>query len=128
MKAVVTRELNQYAVEDVTLDPPKAGELRIKMGATGVCHSDLSVINGTLRWAAMVLATARASSPDPGQASGPRSASWYLVRALRRVLVQAGARSSARRQPRANARRHRAHTTSGADLGRCSSSAAWRSR
>jgi len=48
MKAHVTRELNQYAVEDVTLDPPKAGELRIKMGATGVCHSDLSVINGTL--------------------------------------------------------------------------------
>ena len=48
MKALVTRELNQYAVEDVTLDPPKAGELRIKMGATGVCHSDLSVINGTL--------------------------------------------------------------------------------
>ena len=48
MKALVTREMNQYAVEDVTLDPPKAGELRIKMGATGVCHSDLSVINGTL--------------------------------------------------------------------------------
>ena len=34
--------------EDVTLEGPKAGELRIKMGATGVCHSDLSVINGTL--------------------------------------------------------------------------------
>ncbi len=48
MKALVTREMNQYAVEDVTLDPPKAGELRVKMGATGVCHSDLSVINGTL--------------------------------------------------------------------------------
>jgi S-(hydroxymethyl)glutathione dehydrogenase/alcohol dehydrogenase len=48
MKALVTRELDQYAVEDVTLDPPKAGELRIEMAATGVCHSDLSVINGTL--------------------------------------------------------------------------------
>lgn len=48
MKALVTRELDQYAVEDVTLDAPKAGELRIKMAATGVCHSDLSVINGTL--------------------------------------------------------------------------------
>ncbi len=48
MKAFITRELNQYAVEEVDLAGPKAGELRIKMGATGVCHSDLSVINGTL--------------------------------------------------------------------------------
>ena len=48
MKGLVTRELNQYAVEDLKLDPPKAGEMRVKMGATGVCHSDLSVINGTL--------------------------------------------------------------------------------
>jgi S-(hydroxymethyl)glutathione dehydrogenase/alcohol dehydrogenase len=48
MKALITRELDQYAVEDITLDPPQAGELKIKMAATGVCHSDLSVINGTL--------------------------------------------------------------------------------
>ncbi|MCP4002934.1 MAG: Zn-dependent alcohol dehydrogenase [bacterium] len=48
MKALITRDLNQYSVEEVTIDPPKAGEVRIKMGATGVCHSDLSVINGTL--------------------------------------------------------------------------------
>jgi len=48
MKAVVTRDIDKYAVEDVTLDGPKAGELKIKMAATGVCHSDLSVINGTL--------------------------------------------------------------------------------
>ena len=26
--------------------PPKAGELKIKMAACGVCHSDLSVVNG----------------------------------------------------------------------------------
>jgi S-(hydroxymethyl)glutathione dehydrogenase/alcohol dehydrogenase len=48
MKAVITRATNQYAVEDVTIDPPKAGELGIRMAATGVCHSDLSVINDTL--------------------------------------------------------------------------------
>jgi S-(hydroxymethyl)glutathione dehydrogenase/alcohol dehydrogenase len=48
MKALVSRDQDQYAVEEVTIDPPKAGELKIKMGATGVCHSDLSVINGTL--------------------------------------------------------------------------------
>jgi len=48
MKAVVSREQDQLSVEDFTLDPPKAGELKIKMGAVGVCHSDLSIVNGTL--------------------------------------------------------------------------------
>src|ERR1700756_601438 len=33
-------------VEDVDLDPPGPGELLIKIKATGLCHSDLSVING----------------------------------------------------------------------------------
>ncbi|MBI5618064.1 MAG: Zn-dependent alcohol dehydrogenase [Gammaproteobacteria bacterium] len=48
MKAVVANKLNEYAVVNVDLDPPKAGEVMIKMKATGVCHSDLSVINGTI--------------------------------------------------------------------------------
>ncbi len=48
MKAVVAHELNRFSVEEVTLEPPKAGEVKIKMMATGVCHSDLSVINGTI--------------------------------------------------------------------------------
>jgi S-(hydroxymethyl)glutathione dehydrogenase / alcohol dehydrogenase len=48
MKAVVVHELNRIAVEQVELDPPKAGEVKIKMAAAGVCHSDLSVINGTI--------------------------------------------------------------------------------
>ena len=48
MKAVVFRGEGKYGVEEVKLDPPQAGEVKIKMGATGVCHSDLSVINGVL--------------------------------------------------------------------------------
>ncbi|GMU46778.1 MAG: alcohol dehydrogenase [Porticoccaceae bacterium] len=48
MKAVVAHELNRFAVEEVTLDPPKAGEVLVKMKATGICHSDLSAINGTI--------------------------------------------------------------------------------
>jgi S-(hydroxymethyl)glutathione dehydrogenase/alcohol dehydrogenase len=47
-KAVVVRGLNEYSVEEVTVDPPKAGEIKVKMKATGVCHSDLSMINGTI--------------------------------------------------------------------------------
>ncbi|MDD9981116.1 MAG: alcohol dehydrogenase catalytic domain-containing protein, partial [Gammaproteobacteria bacterium] len=48
MKAVVADALNSYAVVDVDLAPPKAGEVLVRMEATGVCHSDLSMINGTI--------------------------------------------------------------------------------
>ena len=33
-------------IETVTLDPPGPGELLVKMTAAGLCHSDLSVIDG----------------------------------------------------------------------------------
>jgi S-(hydroxymethyl)glutathione dehydrogenase / alcohol dehydrogenase len=46
MKAVVVDGLNEFSVQDVQLDPPKAGEVRVKMMATGVCRSDWSIISG----------------------------------------------------------------------------------
>ncbi len=33
---------------DVEVSPPHAGEIKIKMAASGVCHSDVSVVDGTL--------------------------------------------------------------------------------
>ncbi|MEQ8659874.1 MAG: Zn-dependent alcohol dehydrogenase [Gammaproteobacteria bacterium] len=50
MKAVVVHEVNKFSVENVELEAPKTGEVLVKMGATGICHSDLSIINGTIRW------------------------------------------------------------------------------
>ncbi|MEM7541344.1 MAG: Zn-dependent alcohol dehydrogenase [Pseudomonadota bacterium] len=50
MKAVVAHEVDNFSVVDVELDPPKAGEVLVRMKATGICHSDLSIINGTIRW------------------------------------------------------------------------------
>lgn len=48
-RAVLCRELNKpVLVERITVDPPKRGEVTVKMGACGVCHSDLSAINGTI--------------------------------------------------------------------------------
>jgi NDMA-dependent alcohol dehydrogenase len=48
-KAAVCPGIDQpLEVVDVDLDGPKAGEVRVRMGASGVCHSDLSVVNGTL--------------------------------------------------------------------------------
>ncbi|NXD45552.1 ADH1 dehydrogenase, partial [Copsychus sechellarum] len=36
------------SVEDVEVAPPKAGEVRIKIVATGICHSDDHVLKGSL--------------------------------------------------------------------------------
>src|SRR3546814_13338283 len=34
------------AVETLELDPPGEGEVLVRIGAAGLCHSDLSVVNG----------------------------------------------------------------------------------
>ncbi len=47
-KAVVLTALNEYSVEEIELDTPKADEVRIRMVATGLCQSDMSVITGKL--------------------------------------------------------------------------------
>jgi len=47
MKAVIFRNPDEeLSYEDVTLDPPKAGEVRVRIAAAGVCHSDLHVKRG----------------------------------------------------------------------------------
>ena len=48
MKALVALELNRLSVEQVDIEPPRAGEVLVRMKAAGVCHSDLSVANGTV--------------------------------------------------------------------------------
>jgi Zn-dependent alcohol dehydrogenase len=35
------------ALHDVELDAPRAGEVLVRLGASGVCHSDLNAIDGT---------------------------------------------------------------------------------
>jgi S-(hydroxymethyl)mycothiol dehydrogenase len=48
-KAAVCVGLNEpLEIQDLELDSPHAGEVRVRMGASGVCHSDLSIQNGTL--------------------------------------------------------------------------------
>ena len=46
--AICTAVDSPLEITDVDLDSPKAGEVRVRLGASGVCHSDLSVRNGTL--------------------------------------------------------------------------------
>jgi len=50
MRAAVCYEHNQpVRVDEVTLDPPRRDEVRVRLAATGVCHSDLSLVTGLLR-------------------------------------------------------------------------------
>ena len=35
-----------FRVEELVLDPPGPGEVRVRMLASGVCHSDLHVLDG----------------------------------------------------------------------------------
>ena len=39
-------ETRPLLIEDLELDPPGEGEVLVRIGAAGLCHSDLSVING----------------------------------------------------------------------------------
>jgi NDMA-dependent alcohol dehydrogenase len=48
-KAAICTEVGApLEIADIDLQAPKAGEVRVQLGASGVCHSDLSVTNGTL--------------------------------------------------------------------------------
>lgn len=40
-------ETRPVAVEEIELDPPGPGEVLVRMASAGLCHSDLSVVNGS---------------------------------------------------------------------------------
>ena len=49
MRAAVLREIGTpLQLEDVELDEPKAREVRVRIEAAGVCHSDLHYMTGDL--------------------------------------------------------------------------------
>ena len=48
-KAAILWEVNTpWSVEEIELDPPKAGEVLVKMAASGLCHSDEHLVTGDL--------------------------------------------------------------------------------
>ena len=49
MKAAVLWEpKTDWSVEEVELDPPKAGEVLVKLVGSGLCHSDEHLLTGDL--------------------------------------------------------------------------------
>ena len=43
------RDTAPIVVEEITLDPPGPGEILVRIEAAGICHSDLSVVDGNRR-------------------------------------------------------------------------------
>ncbi|MFP6690446.1 MAG: alcohol dehydrogenase catalytic domain-containing protein [Alphaproteobacteria bacterium] len=46
MRAVVCTDLNEVSVQDIDIPEPRAREVRIRIVAAGLCHTDLSVVRG----------------------------------------------------------------------------------
>jgi S-(hydroxymethyl)glutathione dehydrogenase/alcohol dehydrogenase len=47
MRAAVCYEFGKpLTVEDIDLDPPCAGEVRVRVVASSICHSDVHTIRG----------------------------------------------------------------------------------
>lgn len=44
--AVIERAGQPVRIEELALDEPRAGEVRVRIRASGVCHSDLHVRDG----------------------------------------------------------------------------------
>ena len=47
-------------VEDVELAPPRAGEVLVRLVASGVCHSDLHTVQGIHPWPCLRCSATRA--------------------------------------------------------------------
>jgi S-(hydroxymethyl)glutathione dehydrogenase / alcohol dehydrogenase len=49
VKAAICYELGKpLVVEDINIDPPKKGEVKVKLAATAICHSDIHFFKGEL--------------------------------------------------------------------------------
>ncbi len=49
MKAAVLRKAGEpLTIEDIELEGPKEGEVRVRMVASGICHSDYSMVHGVV--------------------------------------------------------------------------------
>lgn len=85
-------------LERLTLDPPRAGELLVRIDAAGLCHSDLSVVNGdrprampmALGHEATGIVQATGTPDDPGFAVGDRVILAFLPACGECARCQAG--------------------------------------
>jgi S-(hydroxymethyl)glutathione dehydrogenase / alcohol dehydrogenase len=95
--AVIERAGVAPVIEDLHLDEPRAGEVRVRMGASGVCHSDLHVRDGhwerpgpiVLGHEGAGIVDAVGPGVDPSLAGRMVALSWYAP-CLRCAACQRG--------------------------------------
>jgi Zn-dependent alcohol dehydrogenase len=46
--AILWKTHSKWSVEDIELDPPKQGEVLVKLTASGLCHSDEHLVTGDM--------------------------------------------------------------------------------
>jgi len=46
--AILWEQNAEWSVEDITLDDPKAGEVKVELAASGLCHSDEHLVTGDM--------------------------------------------------------------------------------
>ena len=47
MKAAVCYEFGKpLVIEEVEIDPPRVGEIKVRMSAAAICHSDIHLLSG----------------------------------------------------------------------------------
>ena len=46
--AILWEPQTKWSVEEITLDPPRAGEVLVKLAASGLCHSDEHLVTGDM--------------------------------------------------------------------------------
>src|SRR2546422_10376059 len=69
MKAAVCYAFGQpLAVEEVEIDPPLTGEVKVRLVATAICHSDVHLIRG--EWGGDLPVVAGHESAGVGEAVG----------------------------------------------------------
>jgi Zn-dependent alcohol dehydrogenase len=56
LAAVLYQPHTPFVLETLDLEPPRAGEVLIKMAAAGVCHSDWHLVSGATNHAMPVVA------------------------------------------------------------------------
>ena len=77
--------------EEVELADPGPGELRVKIHAAGLCHSDLSAINGDRPWPVPIVPGHEAAAEviEVGSAVLDLNAGDHVVLVFRRLLGRA---------------------------------------
>src|SRR5262249_46166242 len=111
-KAVLCRELNKpVVVEEISVDPPKRGEVTVKLAACGVCHSDLSATNGTIALPPpLVLGHEGAGEVvEAGEGAGDLAVGDHVVSAL--IFMAGRCRFCAAGRPVLCLEQHKALTT-----------------